>query len=104
MGGRRKKRRKARPRFVRRLPRLFMCPNCNKQALSVSMRPTEGSDYAEATAQCGECGLCVVLTVPRLFHPVDVAGRVVDVFEDNKELIGDAIKKGECFSVGTELH
>lgn len=94
--GRRKKRKKAIPKIVKRLPKIFLCPNCSKQSLSISINPIEGSDYSEAIGRCGECGLCIKVTVPKLYQPVDAYGRIIDTFENFEGDIEEIVSKEEC--------
>ena len=102
--GRRKKRKKVVPKIIKKLPKIFLCPNCSKQSLSISMTPIEGSDYSEATARCGECGLCVKVIVPKLYLPVDAYGKVIDVFESFEGDIEEAISRNECIEGGVKTN
>lgn len=98
--GRRKKRRKAVPRVVRRLPKIFLCPNCSRQSLSISLTPISGTEYSEAVGRCGECGLCVKVVVPKIFQPVDAYGRIVDAFESFQGDIDELVSSGKCIEGG----
>lgn len=102
--GRRKKRKKVVPKIVRKLPRIFLCPNCSRQSLSITLNPIEGSDYSEALARCGECGLCVRVTVPKLYQPVDVYGKVIDIFESFEGDIEEVMSRNECLGTGEGLN
>jgi transcription elongation factor Elf1 len=102
--GRRKKRKKVVPKVVKRLPKIFLCPNCGRQSLSIAMTPIEGSDYSEAVARCGECGLCIKVIVPKLYQPVDAYGKVIDIFESFEGDIEEAISRNECIGGGANTN
>ncbi len=95
--GRRKRKKEIKRRPVRRIPSIFLCPRCSRQALSISLKRKMGEDYAIAHAICGECGLCVVFKVPSLFQPVDAYGKLVDIHDRYMELVEEAVDKGDCF-------
>ncbi|MEM2854640.1 MAG: hypothetical protein QW369_03980 [Desulfurococcaceae archaeon] len=81
MGGRRRKRYKKVVKLVRRIPKVFRCPNCDSVSLTISFE--EGPEAAgdkEAHIRCGNCGLYAVLFVPLSYEPVDAYSKFVDAF------------------------
>ena len=95
--GRRKRRKEQRPRPVRRIPSIFLCPRCSHQSLSISLKKKPADEHAVATAVCGECGLCVVFKVPGIYQPVDAYGRLVDIYDELVDLIEELASAGSCY-------
>ncbi|MHC4537870.1 MAG: hypothetical protein ACYS6K_28390 [Planctomycetota bacterium] len=60
----------------RRLPKIFLCPNCSLEAVRVSMKKTE--HVADAT--CGNCGMAATFTIVRADEPIDVYCKFTDKF------------------------
>lgn len=81
MGKRRKKYRKV-VRRVKRIPDVFVCPNCGARSIGVWFEKIEGEpNYRLAKVTCGSCNLYWEVTVPSIFEAVDVYSKLVDEFE-----------------------
>ena len=78
--GRRKKRKRIIPRLKRTIPKVFQCPYCGKQSLTISIEKVEEKE-AIAKAMCGSCGFYTELAIHPFFQPVDVYGRILDLME-----------------------
>ncbi len=81
MGGRRRKRYKKIIRLVRRIPKIFRCPNCDSVSLTISFEESpETAGDKKAHVRCGNCGLHAELPVPLSHEPVDVYSKFIDAF------------------------
>jgi len=94
--GRRKKRKQIQKKVVRRIPKIFLCPHCSRQTLSINIKRSLGEEYAVAHAICGECGLCAKFLVSPIMQPVDAYGKLVDLYEEYIDKIDSMIEEGEC--------
>lgn len=95
--GRRKRRKEQRQRPIRRLPSIFLCPRCSRQALSISIKKKLGSDEAVAHALCGECGLCATFKVPAIFQQVDAYGKLVDLYDELVDVFEELVARSDCY-------
>jgi transcription elongation factor Elf1 len=52
----------------KRLPQIFLCPQCGKEAMHVGFSKTE----EKASISCGNCGLSDELNIKRSYTAIDV--------------------------------
>lgn len=64
----------------KRLPQVFLCPQCGKEAMHVDFAKTED----KATIRCGNCGLSDELPVKRSYKAIDVYCRFTDKHYEKK--------------------
>jgi len=76
--GRRRKGRKVIKRKPKTLPKIFKCPQCGRETLSVDIREEEGRRIAHIT--CGSCNLEDVVLVGRVEKQVDAYAKFLDKF------------------------
>jgi len=79
--GRRKRKQQTYKR-VKRVPKIFTCPNCGEKSVKVeNIRKS-----AIATVKCGHCGLSREVLVNSISEPVDAFGDFIDIFYVDQEL------------------
>lgn len=79
--GRRKRKQQTYKR-VKKVPKIFTCPNCGEKSVKVeNIRKS-----AIATVKCGHCGLTKDVLVNSISEPVDAFGDFIDVFYADQEL------------------
>ncbi|MCD6300726.1 MAG: hypothetical protein J7L82_01490 [Staphylothermus sp.] len=83
MGRRRKKYKKV-IRRVRRVPKIFQCPNCGSRTLTIKFEKLDVQNYKKAVITCGTCGLYAEMQVPELYESVDVYAKFVDLYEEGE--------------------
>ena len=79
--GRRKRKQQSYKR-VKRVPKIFTCPECGEK--SVKVKNIRHS--AIATVKCGHCGLSKEVLVNSISEPVDAFGDFIDVHYADQEL------------------
>lgn len=77
----RRKRKKVVYRRIKRLPKIFQCPNCGKKTVKTRIRKEDGM----ATVKCGSCGLEEEVMAHELAEPVDAFGDFIDIFYATQE-------------------
>jgi transcription elongation factor Elf1 len=79
--GRRKRKQQTYKR-VKRVPKIFTCPNCGEKSVKVeNIRKS-----AIATVKCGHCGLAKEVLVNSISEPVDAFGDFIDIHYADQEL------------------
>ncbi|MFW9951757.1 MAG: transcription elongation factor 1 family protein [Candidatus Thorarchaeota archaeon] len=79
--GRRKRKQQTYKR-VKKVPKIFTCPNCGEKSVKVeNLRKS-----AIATVKCGYCGLTKDVLVNSISEPVDAFGDFIDVYYADQEL------------------
>lgn len=72
--GRRRRKKTVSPRVQRRLPNVFTCPNCGKDAIRIQY----SRDRTEASVQCGSCHIHSTVKVNPVMESIDIYGDFVD--------------------------
>lgn len=80
--GRRKRKQQTYKR-VKRVPKIFNCPNCGEKSVKVE----NIKKSAIATVKCGYCGLSKDVLVNSLSEPVDAFGDFIDIHYADQELL-----------------
>jgi transcription elongation factor Elf1 len=79
--GRRKRKQQSYKR-VKKVPKIFTCPNCGEKSVKVeNIRKS-----AIATVKCGYCGLNRDVIVNSISEPVDAFGDFIDIYYADQEL------------------
>ena len=79
----RRKRKQVTPKRVKRVPKIFTCPECGEKSVKVTDLKKKG---AFATVKCGNCDLTKEVLVNSISEPVDAFGDFIDVFYADQEL------------------
>ena len=78
----RRKRKQPSYKRVKRVPKIFTCPNCGEKSVKVeNIRKS-----AIATVKCGYCGLNKDVLINSISEPVDAFGDFIDVYYADQEL------------------
>ena len=78
----RRKRKQPTYKRVKKVPKIFTCPNCGEKSVKVeNIRKS-----AIATVKCGNCGLTKEVIVNSISEPVDAFGDFIDVYYADQEL------------------
>ncbi|MFX0083140.1 MAG: hypothetical protein ACFE94_15445 [Candidatus Hodarchaeota archaeon] len=78
----RRKRKQVAPKRVKRVPKIFTCPDCGEKSVKV----TDIKKKAFATVKCGNCGLTKEVLVNSISEPVDAFGDFIDIYYADQEL------------------
>jgi transcription elongation factor Elf1 len=79
----RRKRKQVSPKRVKRVPKIFTCPECGEKSVKVTDIKKKG---AFATVKCGNCGLTKEVLVNSISEPVDAFGDFIDIYYADQEL------------------
>ena len=79
----RRKRKQVSAKRVKRVPKIFTCPDCGEKSVKVTDIKKKG---AFATVKCGNCGLTKDVLVNSISEPVDAFGDFIDIFYADQEL------------------
>jgi transcription elongation factor Elf1 len=79
----RRKRKQVTPKRVKRVPKIFTCPECGEKSVKVTDLKKKGPF---ATVKCGNCGLTKEVLVNSISEPVDAFGDFIDVYYADQEL------------------
>ena len=78
----RRKRKQPTYKRVKKVPKIFTCPNCGEKSVKVeNIRKS-----AIATVKCGQCGLTKEVIANSISEPVDVFGDFIDIYYADQEL------------------
>ena len=75
--GRRRKRKTPTARVQRRLPKIFTCPNCGKDAIRIQY----DRDRTSADVSCGACKIQATISTNSLMEAIDVFGDFIDRYD-----------------------
>ncbi|MFW9823481.1 MAG: transcription elongation factor 1 family protein [Candidatus Thorarchaeota archaeon] len=79
----RRKRKQVAPKRVKRVPKIFTCPECGEKSVKVTDIKKKG---AFATVKCGNCELEKEVLVNSISEPVDAFGDFIDIYYADQEL------------------
>jgi transcription elongation factor Elf1 len=79
----RRKRKQVSPKRVKRVPKIFTCPECGEKSVKVTDLKKKGPF---ATVKCGNCGLTKEVLVNSISEPVDAFGDFIDIYYADQEL------------------
>ncbi len=79
----RRKRKQVTAKRVKRVPKIFTCPECGEKSVKVIDIKKKG---AFASVKCGNCGLTKEVLVTSISEPVDAFGDFIDIYYADQEL------------------
>ena len=79
----RRKRKQPTYKRVKKVPKIFTCPECGEKSVKVTDIKRKG---ATATVKCGNCGLTKEVLVNSISEPVDAFGDFIDIYYADQEL------------------
>jgi len=79
MGGRKRKKKLVK-KVVKKLPKIFICPRCGRQSVSVEFN----NDHTQAYVKCAYCGLSGNVQVKKIHEAVDAYNIFVDDYYGGK--------------------
>lgn len=71
-----RRRRKTVRILKKKLPKIFLCPKCGKEAITVDLQKAKET----ATVKCRNCGLTEMIITKSAFEEIDVYCLFVDKF------------------------
>ncbi|MFX0041850.1 MAG: transcription elongation factor 1 family protein [Candidatus Hodarchaeota archaeon] len=80
----RRKRKQPTYKRVKKVPKIFTCPECGEKSVKVTDIKKKG---AFATVKCGNCGLTKEVLVNAISEPVDAFGDFIDIYYADQELL-----------------
>ncbi len=80
----RRKRKQPTYKRVKKVPKIFTCPECGEKSVKVTDIKKKG---AFATVKCGNCGLTQEVLVNAISEPVDAFGDFIDIHFADQELL-----------------
>jgi len=80
----RRKRKQPTYKRVKKVPKIFTCPECGEKSVKVTDIKKKG---AFATVKCGNCGLTKEVLVNAISEPVDAFGDFIDIHYADQELL-----------------
>ncbi|MEB3825615.1 MAG: hypothetical protein LRS47_02990 [Desulfurococcales archaeon] len=82
--GRRKRRKVIKPKPLS-MPKVYQCPRCGAETLSISFKKLKGEPFTKlAIIKCGTCKLYLEMKVPEVFTEIDVYGKIVDLANEGR--------------------
>ena len=79
----RRKRKQPTYKRVKKVPKIFTCPECGEKSVKVTDIKKKG---ATAIVKCGNCGTSKDVLVNSISEPVDAFGDFIDIFYADQEL------------------
>ncbi len=67
-------------RIIKKIPKIFICPKCGRQAVSVEFN----NDHTEAYVKCAYCNLSGYVQVKKIHEAVDAYNIFVDEYYGGK--------------------
>ncbi|MGC9068564.1 MAG: hypothetical protein ACP5GU_05680 [Thermoprotei archaeon] len=67
-------------RVIKKIPKIFICPRCGRQAVSVEFN----NDHTEAYVKCAYCNLSGHVQVKKIHEAVDAYNIFVDEYYGGK--------------------
>jgi len=76
----RRKRKKIVKKVVKRIPKIFLCPNCGKNAVFVKIDKKEN----KASVRCSACSIALDVELRLSEEPIDAYNTFVDAYYSGK--------------------
>ena len=94
---RRKRRKVIKPKPLS-MPKVYQCPRCGAETLSIQFKKLKGDPFNKlAIVKCGTCKLYLELTVPQVYTEIDVYGKVIDLANEGRleEMMSEPTREPE---------